>query len=149
MDTQGGSLERGGRLAKDILSGNFSINDIEGKDVVVGLRHVKNLAQPTQEELRQEVAHLRSLLQTAIEAGEITDNEAAEDAMDDLDKVDRELAKDKANEWRVIRKLNSATDVLIKCSETSEAVGNIGGLLLNITPKAALLTQLAQSFFGM
>lgn len=149
VDTTGGSLEAGAKLAKDILSGNFSIDDIEGKNVVVGLRHVKNLAQPTQEELRQEVAHLRSLLEAAIEAGEITDHDAAEDAMDDLDKVDKELTKDNPNEWRVIRKLNSATDVLIRCSETSEAVGNIGGLLLKIAPAAALLTQLAQAFFGM
>jgi len=149
VDTTGGSLEAGAKLAKDILSGNFSIDDIEGKNVVVGLRHVKNLAQPTQEELRQEVAHLRSLLEAAIEAGEITDNDAAEDAMDDLDKVNQELNKDNPNEWRVMHKLNSATDVLIKCSETSEAVGNIGGLLLKIAPAAALLTQLAQSFFGM
>lgn len=37
---------------------------------MVELRHVKNLAQLTQEELRQEVTHLRTLLEAAIEAGQ-------------------------------------------------------------------------------
>lgn len=144
-DIQGGVPERLGQLAREILDGKITIQQIKGQDVVVGLRHITNPVQPTLSELRQGVATLRRQLETAIQAGQFTDQAAAEDALDDLDRVQKELAKPKPNSGRVIRKLESATNLLIN----SESAGIAGDTVTSLSADAAVLMKLTQKFFAM
>ncbi len=143
-DIQGGVPERASQLAREILDGQITIEQIQGQDVVAGLRHVADSAQPTLSELRQGVASLRRQLETAIQAGQFTDQAAVEDALDDLERVQKELAKPKPDKGRILRKLESATNLLIN-SESAGMAGNIG---TSLSTDAAVMMKLAQKLFA-
>lgn len=135
-------------LARGLQQGAITVEDIEGKNVVVGLRYTADTTRPTQAELAKEVAALRDELAQAIAAGAFADEGDSEDAQEAITKASTELAKATPNADRVTRSLESASTLIIKTSETAEAAGKLPDALAHLAPFAATLVALARTLFG-
>jgi predicted RNA-binding Zn ribbon-like protein len=150
VQLQGGTPEMAANLiqaAKAIQRGGITAKEIKAGNVVSGLQFLTGKPPETQADLRAEVAALREQVQQAIAAGEVADAGDAEDVTDALAKTEAELEKSEPNGKRVVRHLESATDILTGVAESTAAARNIGWQIIKLAPLAAALAQLAQAIF--
>ena len=135
------------QLAQALSQGSISANSIEAKNVVAGLQYIADPTQATTEQLRQEVAHLKSQLAEAIAAGEMDAAGDAEDVQNALDEADTELAKPEPQGNRIVRKLKSVTDILTESATVAQKAGKVGVAIIKLAPVAATLYQIAVNIF--
>ena len=150
VQLQGGTPEMAANLvqaAKAIQRGGITAKEIKAGNVVSGLQFLTGKPPETQAELRAEVAALREQVQQALAAQEIADAGDAEDVTDALAKTEAELEKPEPNGRRVVRHLESATDILTGVAESTAAARNVGWQIIKLAPVAAALAQLAQAIF--
>ena len=150
VQMQGGTLEMAANLvqaAKAIQRGGITAKEIKAGNVVSGLQFLTGKPPESQAELRAEVAALREQVQQAIAAGEVADAGDAEDVTDALVKTEAELEKPDPNGRRIVRHLESATDILTGVAESVEAARSVGWQIIKLAPVAAALAQLAQAIF--
>jgi hypothetical protein len=134
-------------LAQAIQRGSITADEIRAGNVVSGVLFVAGKPPVNHAELRAEVAALREQVQQAIAAGEVADAGDAEDVTDALAKTEAELEKPEPNGKRVVRHLESATDILTGVAKSAAAARNVGWQIVKLAPVAAALSQLAQAIF--
>ena len=150
VQVQGGTPERAAALveaARAIQRGGITADEIKAGNVVSGLQFLTGKPPEDQTELLAEVAALRAQVQQAIAAGGVDDEGDAEDVTDALAKTEAELEKPEPNGRRVVRHLESATEILTGAAESVEAARNVGWQIIKLAPVAAALAQLAQAIF--
>jgi hypothetical protein len=152
MQIQGGDPQRAValiNLAQAIRRGEISADEIIAHNLVGGLQYIANPAQASTEDLRKELAALRTKVDAAIAAQEIPDEADAQDTKESLVAVEKELAKPQPNGQRVLRKLDEASTILTKSAEMAQSAGKIGAFVIQLAPLAATLWQVAQRLFGL
>lgn len=135
-------------LARAIQRGGITADEIEAGDVVSGLQFIGGSPPATADDLRQEVAALRTKVAQAIAAGEIAKAGDAEDVADALTKAEAELSAPEPDRGRVLRQLETAAKVLTAGAAAVEAAGKLGPVIATLAPKAAALWELARSILG-
>jgi hypothetical protein len=134
--------------AQAIRQGTISADDIKARNVVSGFQYIADPSHSSVEDLRCELAALRTQLEQAITAQEISDDTDANDAKESLATAEEELAKPQPNGNRVLRKLGELSDIVIRSAEAAEAAGKLGALVIHIAPVAASVWQIAQRLLG-
>ncbi len=151
MQQLGGELSNAAAavaLAEALQGGSISADSIEAKNVVAGFQYIADPAQATPDELRQELAALKQQLAAAIASGEVEAAGDVEDAQDALDKAEAELAKDKPQGNRIVRKLKEATEIFTQGAKATDAARGTAVALAKLAPVAAALYQIAAKLFG-
>ena len=134
-------------LAKALGTGSIKANSIEAKRVVSGLQFIADPNRATPNQLRQELALLKTQLAAAIAAGEIEDAGDAEDMQAGLTTAETELAKAEPNGNRVVRTLKTVTDILTQSAMAAQAAKKAGAAIVKLAPVAATLYQIATNLF--
>src|SRR5260370_32509997 len=83
VQVQGGDMQTAAtliQLAQAIRRGEINADEIEARHLVSGLQYIADPTQASAEDLRRELAALRTQLEQAIVAQEISDVADAEDA---------------------------------------------------------------------
>jgi hypothetical protein len=135
-------------LAEALRQGGITANSIQARNVVAGFQYIADPSQATPEELRQEVAWLRTQLSAAVATGELAQTADVDDAQEALQKAEAELAKAEPQGGRIIRKLREATDILTEGARTAETARKAGQTVVKLAPVAAALYQIATQLFG-
>jgi hypothetical protein len=135
-------------LAQGIRSGTISADEIKAKNLVSGLQYIADPSDATVEDLRKELANLRTQLEQSIAGGEFGNAADAEDAKDALSKVESELASPQPQGGRVVRKLGEVSEIVTRGAEVAEATGKIGSMIIKLAPIAATVWQVALKLFG-
>src|SRR5713101_4837753 len=107
------------QLAQAIQRGDISADEIKARHLVSGLQYIADPTQASVEDLRRELAALRTRLEQAIAAQEIPDAADAEDAQESLTTAETELAKPEPNGGRVLRKLDALSQIVTRSAETA------------------------------
>ena len=152
VQIQGGDAQQAAaliQLAQAIRRGEITADEIIAQSVVTGLQYISDPAQATADDLRCELATLRTQLEQAINAHEFADQTDAEDAKESLAIAETELSKPQPGGNRIIRKLDEANSIITKSAETAEQAGKIGAVLMKLAPAVAILWQVAQRIFGV
>lgn len=136
------------KLAEALSQGRIAADSIEAKNVVAGFQYIADPTQATPDELRQEIGQLRQQLEKAIRDGELAATGDVTDAQEALEKAEKELAQEKPEGGRVVRKLKEVTTVLTQSARVAEAAGKVGVMVIKLAPIAAALYQIAQKLFG-
>ncbi len=136
------------QLAQAIQRGDISADEIKARNLVSGLQYIADPTQVSVEDLRRELAALRTRLEQAIAAQEIPDTADAEDAQESLTTAETELAKAQPNGGRVLRKLDALSQIVTRSAETAQAAGKLGTMVIQLAPVAATLWQVAQKLLG-
>lgn len=136
------------KLAEALSQGRIAADSIEAKNVVAGFQYITDPSQATPDELRQEISQLRQQLEKAIRDGELAATGDVTDAQEALEKAEKELAQEKPEGGRVVRKLKEVTEVLTQSARVAEAAGKVGVMVIKLAPIAAALYQIAQKLFG-
>ncbi len=148
---QGGDVQSAAalvQLAQAIQRGDISADEIKARNLVSGLQYIADPTQASIEDLRRELATLRTRLGQAIAAQEIPDPADAEDAQESLTTAEAELAKPQPNGGRVLRKLDALSQIVTRSAETAQVVGKLGAIVIQLAPLAATLWQVAQKLLG-
>src|SRR5713101_9309536 len=98
-------------LAQAIQRGDISADEIKARNLVSGLQYIADPTQASVEDLRRELAALRTKLEQAIAAQEIPEAADAEDARESLTTAEDELAKPQPHGNRVLRKLDEFSQI--------------------------------------
>ncbi len=136
------------QLAQAIRRGDIRADEIKARNLVSGLQYIADPAQAGVDDLRRELAALRTKLEQAIAAQEFSDPADAEDATESLATAETELVKPQPNGNRVLRKLDEFSQIITRSAETADAAGKLGALVIRLAPLAATLWQVAQHLFG-
>lgn len=150
VQMQGGAPEDAAHLvslAQAIRRGGISADEIRASSVVSGLQFLTGKPPETRDELREEVAALRTQVAQAVADGEMPSPADAEDVTDALDKAQTELEKPDPDGKRVVRTLTNAAEILTGTAEAVQAARNVGWQVLKLAPVAAALVQLARAIF--
>src|SRR5260370_41659985 len=151
VQVQGGNAQTAStliQLAKAIRRGDISADEIEAHHLVSGLQYIADSGQASIEDLRRELAALRTKLEQAIAAQEIPDPADAVDAQESLKSAEDELAKSQPHSNRGLRKLDEFSQIMTHSAETAEAAGKFGTRLMQLAPLAAAVWQIAQKLLG-
>jgi hypothetical protein len=136
------------QLAQSIQRGDISADEIKARNLVSGLQYIADPAQASVDDLRRELAALRTRLEQAIAAQEIPDAADADDAQESLTTAETELAKPEPNGGRVLRKLDALSQIVTRSAETAQAAGKLGAMVIQLAPLAATVWQVAQKLLG-
>ena len=136
------------RLAKAIQRGGITAQQIDAGSVVSGLQFLAGIPPAGQDDLRKEIAALREQVQQAIADGEVERAGDAEDVQDALEKAEAELASPQPDGERVIRKLETAAQILTRVADLAQAAGKVGWHVIRLAPLAAALWKLAERILG-
>jgi hypothetical protein len=134
-------------LAQAIRRGGITAAEIRAGSVVSGLQFLTGAPPESPADLQREVAALRRQVAQAVVDGEIASAGDAEDVTDALDKAEEELSKPDPEGRRVVRKLETAAEILTGTAETARAARNVGLEVIRLAPVAAALVQLAHAIF--
>ena len=148
---QGGNVQTAAalvRLAQAIQSGDISADEIKARNLVSGLQYISDPTQASVEDVRHELAALRTKLAQAIAAHEIPDATDAEDAQQSLKSAEDELAKPQPHSNRVLRKLDEFSQIVTRSAQTAEAARKLGAIVIQLAPLAATVWQVAQKLLG-
>jgi len=150
VQMQGAAADAAGlvKLARAIQRGGITAEEIKAGNVVDGLQFLTGAAPAAQDDLRREIAALREQVQQAIAAGEIEKAGDAEDVQDALEKAEAEMAKPEPDGERVVRKLETATEILGQTADLAQAAGKVGSHIVRLAPVAAALWKLAEKILG-
>ncbi len=129
-------------------AGGIHADEIKARNLVSGLQYIADPAQASVEDLRRELAALRTQLEQAIAAQEIPDAADADDARESLATAETELAKPQPAKNRVLRKLDELSQIITRSAETADAAGKLGALVIRLAPIAATIWQVAQHLLG-
>ena len=135
-------------LAQAIQRGDISSDEIKARHLVSSLQYIADPAQASGDDLRRELAALRTRLEQAIAAQEIPDATDADDAQESLTTAETELAKPQPNGGRVLRKLDALSQIVTRSAETAQAAGKLGAMVIQLAPLAATVWQIAQKLLG-
>ena len=136
------------QLAQAIQLRDISADEIKARNLVSGLQYIADPAQASLDDLRRELAALRTRLEQAIAVQEIPDAADAEDAQESLTTAETELAKPQPNGGRVLRKLDALSQIVTRSAETAQAAGKLGAMVIQLAPVAATPWQVAQKLLG-
>lgn len=131
---QGGDAQR----AQTIRRGVIRAEELTARNHVSGLQYIADQAQASEKDLRHELTVLRTKLVQGIVAHEIPDATEAED----------ELAKPQPHGNRVLRKLDKFSQIVTRRSQTAEAAGKLGAIVIQLALLAAIDWQVAQKLLG-
>ncbi len=148
---QGGDMQSAAalvQLAQAIQRGDISADEIKARHLVSGLQYIADPTQVGIDDLRRELAALRTKLEQAIAAQEIPEAADAEDAKESLTSAVVELAKSQPHGNRVLRKLDEFSQMVTRSADTAQAVGKFGAMVIQLAPVAATLWQVAQKLLG-
>ncbi|MBN1955414.1 MAG: caspase family protein [Anaerolineae bacterium] len=98
-------------------------------------------------DLPGEVAVLRAQVQRAVAASEIAAAGDAEDLEEALADAAAELAQPEPNGQRVVRKLETAVEILAPLAEEAKAAGAVDRMVVLLAPAAKALWEAAQRVF--
>jgi len=133
-------------LARDLQhSGSVeAVQDIIAQNVVTGLQYIgQGGSTPDREQFRQELTALRAQLAEAVQAGEITDPDEAEDAQRAVDRVIAQTQAEKPVAERITTQLERATTIVEKAATVAESLGKFQAVVIKLAPVLAALKQLA------
>lgn len=136
------------QLAQAIQRGDISADGIEAHHLVSGLQYIAGPAQMSVEDLRRELSTLRTRLEQAIAAQEISDAVDAENAQESLKNAEDELAKPQPHGNHVLRKLDEFSQIMTRSAEAAKAAGKLGTIVMQLAPLAAAVWQIAQTLLG-
>ena len=151
IQIQGGDAQSAAalvQLAQSIRRGDIRADELKARHLVSGLQYIADPSQASVEDLRRELAALRTKLEQAIAAQEIADAADADDAQESLTTAETELAKPQPNGGRVLRKLDALSQIVTRSAEAAEAAGKLGAIVIQLAPLAATLWQVAQKLLG-
>ncbi len=151
IQIQGGNAQSAAaliQLAQAIQRGDISADEIKARHLVSGLQYIADPSYASADDLRHELAALRTKLEQAIAAHEISDAADAEDAQESLTIAETELAKPQPNGGRVLRKLDTLSQIVTRSAETAQAAGKLGAMVIQLAPVAATLWQVVQKLLG-
>jgi hypothetical protein len=135
-------------LAREIRSGRIDARQIRAQNVVSGLQYIKNPANATVPQLRNELAVLRRRLDEVVAAGEFEDGTESADAINALDAAQKELQANAGKGSRVIRKLAELTDIVTSVAERASRAGKAVSGVSALAPLVATVWQIAQRLLG-
>lgn len=144
-----GAADRLIQLAKALETGDIEADSIEAKNIISGLQYIADPEDAKPEELKYEVGELRKNVESAIKAGEISNEGDAEDLQDALVKAEKELAAPQPKGSRIGRSLKTVTEILNQSAETLKAGGNLQAQVIKLAPTAALIGSIAKKLFGI
>src|SRR5258708_26105664 len=151
VQVQGGDAQTAStliQLAQAIRRGDISADEIETHHLVSGLQYIADPAQANVEDLRRELAALRTKLEQAIASQEIPDTADAEDAQESLKSAEDELAKPQPHGNRVLRKLDEFSQIITRSAETADASAKLEAKIIQLAPLAATVWQIAHKLLG-
>ncbi len=122
-------------LAQSIRRGDIRADELKARNLVSGLQYIADPTQASVEDLRRELAALRTRLEQAIAAHEIPDTSDAEDAQESLTTAETELAKPEPNGSRVLCKLDALSQIVTRSAVTAQAAGKLGAMVIQLAQK--------------
>lgn len=138
---------------RDLMANKITVDEIiDSDDVVTGpriLSAARGTASPTLDDLQRELSAIRAELDEVQAAQGSAAQRRLDDARHELATVSDELAEAEPDEGRVLDKLKSATDILVKVGEAADAAEGLGSRLGKIAPYLAILYTWAKAFFGV
>jgi hypothetical protein len=137
------------QIAKELERGAITADSMEAKNIVTGLHFIQDPASATSDDLRKEIAALKADIRKAVSAGEIPDEEDAQELTTALEKTETELAKPDPQGGKVVRWLGNATAILNGSAETAEAAGKLQTQVIKLAPAAAMVYSVAKMLFGV
>ncbi len=135
-------------LAQAIQCGDISADEIMARNLVSGLQYIADPTQASVDDLRRELANLRTRLEQAIAAQEIPEAADADDAQESLTTAETELAKPQPASHRVLRNLDAFSQIVTRSAWTAEAAGELGATVIQLAPLAATVWQIVQKLLG-
>ncbi len=149
---EGGDAETAGaliRLARELARGGITADSIEAKKVVSGLHVIQDPATATPGQLKEEVSALKGDIEKAVAAGEIPDEDDAQDLRSAVERTEKELAKPQPQGLKILRWLDNATSILNTSAETAQAAGKLQTQVIKLAPTAAMVYSIARTLFGV
>jgi hypothetical protein len=136
-------------LAKNLQTGGVEAKgDIMAKNIVEGFQYLgQGGAHSTIDQFRQELNALREELLRAIAAGEIEDEEEAEDARLAIERAAKQLTAETPSKDKITAHLDRATTILTKAGETAQAAGKLGAAVIKLAPLVAALKPWVEQIF--
>jgi hypothetical protein len=149
---QGGDAEMARaalELAQTLQTGGIEAKgDIIAKNIVEGFQYLgQGGREPTIAQFLPELNRLREELLQAIAAGEIEDEEEAEDAQRAIERVAKQLAAETPAKDKLVTHLDRATVILTKAGETARAASHLDATIIRLAPLAAALKLLVDKLF--
>ncbi len=151
VQIQGGDAQSAASLvsfAQAIQRGDINADEIKARHLVSGLQYIADSTQASVEDLRRELAALRTKLEQVISSHEIPDAADAEDARESLMVAETELAKSQPAKSRVLRKLDDLSQIITRSAATADAAGKLGAQVIQLAPMVATLWQVAHHLLG-
>jgi len=137
------------QLAKELERGSITADSMEAKNIVAGLHFIKDPASATADDLHKEIAALKADIQKAVAAGEVPDEDDAQELTTAVEKTETELAKPDPQGGKVVRWLNNITTILNGSAETAQAAGKLQNQVIKLAPAAAVVYSIARTVFGV
>ncbi len=123
-----------------IGSSTLTAQNIAGRDIIIG-------PEPkTRDEFAEQLKQLQALLQEAIAAKEIPEQDA-ETLTEDLQDVVKEVQAEQPRNGRITRRLEDMTEIVDSASKVAEAAGKTGAFILKAAPVLAGLAKAVQMLF--
>jgi hypothetical protein len=134
-------------LAKDIASGSVEAQDIVAKNIVTGLQYLgQGGTEPNREQFQQELNALREQLAQAIAAGEIEDEDDAEDVQTALDRTIKQTQAETPVTEKITTNLDRAATIITRVATVAESAGKFQAAIIKLAPIATALKHLAGLF---
>jgi len=133
-------------LARDFQqSGSVeAVQDIIAKNVVTGLQYIgQDSTTPIREQFQQELTAVRAQLARAVQAGEIADTYAAEDAQKAVTRAIEQTQTEKPLAEKITPHLEHLDTIVNKAATVAESVGKFQAVVIKLSPVVAVLKQLA------
>jgi hypothetical protein len=137
-------------LARDLQSGGVEAGqDIIARTINVGVfRYLgQGSGDPSREQFQQELAALREQVRQAIAAGEIADEEEAEDAQTAAERAEKQATAEPPAPDKLSKNLERLTQILTQAGQTAQAAGKFGASVIKLAPIAAGLKRLVEILF--
>ncbi|HRQ39730.1 MAG TPA: hypothetical protein PLD25_17630 [Chloroflexota bacterium] len=123
-----------------IGSSTLTAQNIAGRDIIIG-------PEPkTRDEFAEQLKQLQALLQEAIAAKEIPEQDA-ETLTEDLQDVVKEVQAEQPRNGRISRRLEDMTEIVDGAGKVAEAAGKTGAFILKAAPILAGLAKTVQLLF--
>jgi hypothetical protein len=136
-------------LAKDIDSGSVeAVQDIIAKNIVTGFQYLgQGGSELTRDQFQQELTALREQLARAIAAGEIEDEEHAEDVQTAVDRTIKHTQAETPVAEKITTNLDRAASIITQAATVAESAGKFQAAVIKLAPVVKALGRLVSVFF--
>ena len=136
-------------LAQDIDSGSVeAVQDIIAKNLVTGFQYLgQGGTEPNHEQFHQELTALRAQMAQAIAAGEIEDEEDAEDVQTALDRTIKHTRAETPVAEKIATNLERADSIITRAATVAESAGKFQAAVIKLAPVVKALGRLVSVFF--